>query len=49
MVREYTAPAVSEYGTVESITEQSNKEGLQTDEYTDATNGEIVGSIVPAN
>ena len=42
----YDSPSVTEYGSIESITEQSNKEGNETDQYSDTT--PLVGSIVPA-
>jgi len=45
---EYNRPTLTEYGTVESITEQEfNKDGLSTDNYTEDTDGEIVGSLQP--
>jgi hypothetical protein len=44
---EYTSPQMTEYGPVESITEQSNKEGGATDQYSDTT--PLVGSISPAS
>ncbi|WP_152436297.1 putative RiPP precursor [Halosimplex carlsbadense] len=44
---EYTSPQMTEYGSVESITEQSNKEGGGTDQYSDNT--PLVGSISPAS
>lgn len=44
--RGYRAPEITEFGSVEEITEQQfNKEGLSTDQYTDDTNGEVVGSL----
>jgi len=42
----YDSPELTEYGTVESVTEQSNKEGSQTDQYSENT--PLVGSIQPA-
>lgn len=42
----YDSPRVTEYGSVEAITEQSNKEGNESDTYSDTT--PLVGSIVPA-
>lgn len=43
---EYGVPELTEYGSVEAITEQQfNKDGMSTDQYTDDTNGEIVGSL----
>ncbi|GAA0540571.1 hypothetical protein GCM10008994_14570 [Halorubrum ejinorense] len=42
----YDSPRVTEYGSVEAITEQSNKEGNETDQYSETT--PLVGSIVPA-
>jgi hypothetical protein len=42
----YDSPRVTEYGSVEAITEQSNKEGNASDQYSDNT--PLVGSIVPA-
>lgn len=44
---DYTSPQLTEYGAVESITEQSNKEGGGTDQYSDTT--PLVGSISPAS
>lgn len=43
--REYAPPEITEFGSVEAITEQFNKKGLSTDQYTEDTNGEIVGSL----
>ncbi|ELZ30323.1 hypothetical protein C475_01272 [Halosimplex carlsbadense 2-9-1] len=43
---DYGVPELTEYGSVEAITEQQfNKDGMSTDQYTDDTNGEIVGSL----
>ena len=42
----YDSPRVTEYGSIEAITEQSNKEGNANDMYSDTT--PLVGSIVPA-
>ena len=42
----YDSPRVTEYGSVEAVTEQSNKEGNATDQYSDTT--PLVGSIEPA-
>ncbi|QPV64356.1 hypothetical protein I7X12_07005 [Halosimplex litoreum] len=45
---DYGVPELTEYGSVEAITEQQyNKDGTSTDQYTDDTNGEIVGSTSP--
>lgn len=44
--KEYTRPEVTEFGSVEAVTEQSNKEGGATDQYSDNT--PLVGSLVPA-
>ncbi|WP_152529713.1 putative RiPP precursor [Candidatus Halobonum tyrrellensis] len=46
--REYTSPEVTEFGSVEQITEKLNKQGLKPDQYTEATNGVVVGSTQPA-
>jgi len=44
--RQYTAPELTEFGSVEAITEQQfNKDGFSTDQYTNDTNGQIVGSL----
>lgn len=40
----YEPPEVTEYGTVESITQQQNKVGTGTDEFSEAT--PLVGSVV---
>jgi len=45
--KEYSSPEVVEFGGVESITQQSNKEGGATDQYSDTT--PLIGSIQPAN
>ncbi len=42
----YTSPEVTEYGSVESITESNNKIGSEEDRYSDV--GDIVGSLTPA-
>lgn len=42
----YEPPEVTEYGSVEALTEQSNKVGGNTDEYSETT--PLVGSVVPA-
>ena len=45
----YTSPEVTEYGSVEAITEQPvNKEGTIEDNFTPATDGVVVGSTQPA-
>lgn len=42
----YDSPQVTEYGSVETITQQEfNKDGLSTDQYTEDTQGEVVGSL----
>jgi hypothetical protein len=48
--REYESPQVTEYGSVESITNEHkvNKEGFSTDDFSEATNGLVVGSTSPA-
>lgn len=47
--RRYDSPTVIEYGSVEKLTgQQFNKDGFSTDQYTDDTNGVIVGSITQA-
>lgn len=45
--KEYSAPEITEFGAVEEITQQSNKIGGATDEYSDTT--PLVGSVVPAS
>lgn len=42
----YQSPKLIELGAAESITQQSNKEGNQTDQFSDTT--PLVGSIEPA-
>lgn len=42
--KDYAAPEVTEYGAVESVTEQSNKVGTQNDNYSEST--PLVGSVV---
>lgn len=42
----YEAPEVTEYGSVESLTEQKNKVGSGTDQYSPGT--PLVGSVVDA-
>lgn len=44
----YNAPRVTEYGPVEAVTQDLNKDGLNEDQYTDDTNGQIVGSVIDA-
>lgn len=46
---EYKSPEISEYGSVESITENqgSNKVGTSSDEYTNQTG--LTGSITGTN
>jgi hypothetical protein len=45
--KKWSTPALTVYGTVEKMTQQSNKIGGSTDNYTQATGGLIVGSVVP--
>lgn len=42
----YESPDVTEYGSVESLTEDKNKVGSGTDEYSEGT--PLVGSVVDA-
>lgn len=42
----YEEPSVTEYGAVESLTEESNKVGSGDDQYSQTT--PLVGSVVPA-
>jgi|AntDeeMetagen192_2_1112575.scaffolds.fasta_scaffold18070_1 hypothetical protein len=44
---QYDSPQVTEYGSVEAITEQTNKDGYETDQY--SANTPLVGSVVPAS
>lgn len=44
--KQYTAPEMTEFGSVEAITEQSNKVGDATDQYSETT--PLVGSVVPS-
>lgn len=45
--QQYDSPRVTDYGSVEVVTEQNfNKDGLSSDQYTDDTNGAIVGSVI---
>lgn len=44
----YNAPRVTEYGPVEAVTQDLNKDGQSEDQYTDDTNGDIVGSVIDA-
>ena len=48
--QQYGTPEVTEYGSVEVVTQQQelNKDGFSEDQYTDDTNGEIVGSVIDA-
>ena len=43
---QYSSPELTEYGPVESITEDQNKIGTGTDEY--SQNTPLVGSVVDA-
>jgi hypothetical protein len=45
--KKWSTPALTVYGTVEKMTQQFNKIGGSTDNYTQATGGLIVGSVVP--
>lgn len=40
----YNSPRVTEYGSVESITEDKNKCGFGSDNYSDSDN-DLVGSV----
>lgn len=43
----YDSPQVTEYGSIEAVTEQSNKLGNETDSFSDTT--PLIGSIEPAS
>ncbi|MCU4743567.1 lasso RiPP family leader peptide-containing protein [Halobacteria archaeon AArc-m2/3/4] len=45
-IKGYETPEVTEYGTVESITQNQNKVGSGDDEYSEIT--PLVGSVVDA-
>ncbi|MDS0300232.1 hypothetical protein NDI76_15905 [Halogeometricum sp. S1BR25-6] len=42
--KSYTAPEVTEYGNIETITKQKNKTGMGNDQY--SKNTPLVGSVV---
>ena len=44
---QYNSPRVTEYGSVEAITEQTNKDGFDEDDQSPGT--PLVGSKVPAS
>lgn len=46
--QQYGSPEVTEYGSVEVVTQDLNKDGMNEDQYTDDTNGDIVGSVIDA-
>lgn len=46
--KKYDSPRVTEYGSIESVTQQLNKDGLDHDQYTDDTGGIVVGTISSA-
>lgn len=48
MKREYETPQLRELGSLTDLTQQRyNKVGFATDIYSQQTNDEVVGSIVP--
>lgn len=48
MKREYETPSLRELGSLTELTQQQyNKVGFSTDIYSQQSNNEVVGSIVP--
>ncbi|AEH38933.1 hypothetical protein Halxa_0330 (plasmid) [Halopiger xanaduensis SH-6] len=43
---QYSPPELTEYGSIESVTEQVNKEGVASDQWSENT--PLLGSIQPA-
>jgi hypothetical protein len=49
MRKAYIAPAIRELGSLQELTRQSfNKVGNSADAYSQETNNQVVGSVVPA-